>query len=91
MFLTNLLAYGVTGWLLLGAWCCVALAALWKLLMGLAILMSALGVKDTSDEIVFVFAPLMILVCVAVLCVLVAALPLLPAAAVATGPSPLGQ
>jgi len=54
MFLTDLLAYGLTGWLLLAAWSCVALAALWKLSMDLAILMSALGGKDTSDEIVLV-------------------------------------
>jgi hypothetical protein len=91
MFVTNLLAYGLTGCLLLAAWCCVALAALWKMSMDLAILMRALGVKDTSDEMVVVFAPPMILVSVAVLCVLVAALPLLPAAAAALGPSPLGQ
>jgi hypothetical protein len=91
MFVTNLLAYGLTGWLLAGAWCCVALAALWKLSMDLATLMSALGIKDALDEIVFAFAPPMILGCAAILCVLVAALPLLPAAAAAIGPSPLGQ
>jgi hypothetical protein len=91
MFVTNLLAYGLTGWLLVGAWCCVALAALWKLSMDLTILMRAMGIKDVSDEMVFAFAPPMILGCVAVLFILVAVLPLLPAAAAAIGPSPLGQ
>ena len=89
MFVTNLLAYGPTSRPLLRTWCCVALAAQWKLSMDLAILMSALGVEERSDEMVFAFAPPFILVCVAVPRVVVATLPLLPAVMADIGPSPL--
>ncbi len=91
MFLTNLFTYGLTGYLILAAWGCVAIAALWRLAMDFAILVSALSIKDAADEMVFAFGPPLILVSAAVLCVLVAVLPLLPEAAALIGPSPLGR